>query len=86
GTGYDVVQERVGLYLSVKTPIYLYSCTTFRKGSQGNVLGEGFVLGSVLVIGRDQQGILLEHGEIEFGDKVNISEVLHAARRVTPEL
>uniref|UniRef100_A0A3B3HBR3 Uncharacterized protein n=1 Tax=Oryzias latipes TaxID=8090 RepID=A0A3B3HBR3_ORYLA len=52
----------------------------------GNVLGEGFVLGGVFVIGRDPQGILLEHREMEFGDKVNISDVLHAARRITRDL
>ena len=36
----------------------------------GNVFGEGFVLGGVFVIG--QQGIFVEHREMEFGDKVNI--------------
>lgn len=72
----------------------------------GNVLGEGFILGGVYVIGRkqqvkssssrplnklfvccnvnwlQQQGILLEHRETEFGDKVKLDDVLAAVRRI----
>ncbi|CAI5658301.1 unnamed protein product [Oreochromis niloticus] len=58
----------------------------FRNGFVGNVLGEGFVLGGVFVIGQGQQGILLEHREIEFGDKVNIEDVLQAVRKIPQEL
>ena len=32
------------------------------------------------------QGVILEHREIEFGDKVNILEVLNAARKIQREL
>lgn len=32
------------------------------------------------------QGILLEHREKEFGDKVNIEDVLQAAKRIAQEL
>lgn len=32
------------------------------------------------------QGILLEHRECEFGDRVNIEEVIRAARRIPQEL
>lgn len=31
------------------------------------------------------QGILLEHREMEFGDKVNIEDVIRAARRISQE-
>lgn len=31
------------------------------------------------------QGILLEHRELEFGDKVNAHDVLQAARRIPQE-
>uniref|UniRef100_A0A3P9KLD1 Peroxiredoxin-like 2 activated in M-CSF stimulated monocytes n=1 Tax=Oryzias latipes TaxID=8090 RepID=A0A3P9KLD1_ORYLA len=55
-------------------------------GFLGNVLGHGFVLGGVFVIGRDHQGILLEHREMQFRDKVNISDALHAVRRITRKL
>ena len=32
------------------------------------------------------QGILLEHREIEFGDKANIEDVIQAARRIPQDL
>lgn len=32
------------------------------------------------------QGVLLEHREMEFGDKVNTLEVLKAARKIPTEL
>ncbi|KPP66370.1 hypothetical protein Z043_115137 [Scleropages formosus] len=53
-----------------------------RKGFQGNIKGEGFTLGAVFVIGPGKQGILLEHREKEFGDKVNMSSVLEAVQKV----
>jgi hypothetical protein len=32
------------------------------------------------------QGVILEHREIEFGDKVNVLEVLNAVGRIQREL
>lgn len=80
----------------------------YRRGFQGNLRGEGFVLGGAFVIGPgDQvgstsqnekcliflsavkdscvfffQGILLEHREKEFGDKVNMLAILRTARKM----
>lgn len=45
-----------------------------------------FDLGKPLIVFILPQGILLEHREIEFGDKVNAEDVLRAARRVGQEL
>lgn len=39
-----------------------------------------------MLIPTPPQGILLEHREIEFGDKVNIADVLQAARRISQEM
>ncbi|KAF6730020.1 Redox-regulatory protein FAM213A [Oryzias melastigma] len=83
---YGPRERKMGLLAFLRLGVWFNGLRAFRKGFLGNVLGEGFVLGGVFVIGRDQQGILLEHREMEFGDKVNISEVLHAARRVAREL
>ncbi|KAG9346171.1 hypothetical protein JZ751_007989 [Albula glossodonta] len=52
----------------------------------GNIYGEGFVLGAVYVIRPGQQGIALEHREMEFGDKVNILDVLRAVKSLPVEL
>lgn len=51
-------------------------------GFQGNMKGEGFILGGVYVIGPEKQGILLEHQEKEFGDKVNTESVLEAVKKI----
>lgn len=83
----------------------------WRSGYQGNMNGEGFILGGVFVVGAgDQveqhtcdsvgirgsecvwfltclsrlQGVLLEHREKEFGNKVDPAEVLEAAKRIAP--
>lgn len=52
------------------------------KGYQGNMKGEGFILGGLYVIGPENQGILMEHQEKEFGDKADLSSVLHAVMKV----
>ncbi|XP_004713093.1 peroxiredoxin-like 2A isoform X2 [Echinops telfairi] len=54
-------------------------------GFSGNLDGEGFILGGVFVVGSGKQGILLEHREKEFGDKVNPVSVLEAARKIKPQ-
>uniref|UniRef100_H2M7N6 Peroxiredoxin-like 2A n=2 Tax=Oryzias latipes TaxID=8090 RepID=H2M7N6_ORYLA len=83
---YGPRERKMGLLAFLRIGVWFNGLRAFRKGFLGNVLGEGFVLGGVFVIGRDPQGILLEHREMEFGDKVNISDVLHAARRITRDL
>nr|XP_006064824.1 redox-regulatory protein FAM213A isoform X2 [Bubalus bubalis] len=54
-------------------------------GFSGNLDGEGFILGGVFVMGPGKQGVLLEHREKEFGDKVNLTSVLEAARKIRPQ-
>lgn len=54
-------------------------------GFSGNLEGEGFILGGVFVVGSGKQGILLEHREKEFGDKVNLASVLEAAKKIKPQ-
>ncbi|XP_072279958.1 peroxiredoxin-like 2A [Pyxicephalus adspersus] len=54
----------------------------WKAGFEGNLEGEGFILGGVFVIGSGNQGILLEHREKEFGDKANLTAVLEAAKKI----
>lgn len=62
----------------------------WKNGFTGNLDGEGFILGGVFVIGSEKQGILLEHREMEAGDKVNVTAILEAAGKIqqpgTPKL
>lgn len=52
------------------------------KGIEGNFYGEGRILGGVFVIGPGEQGILLDHKEKEFGDKVDLKDVRDAILRM----
>lgn len=76
----------MGLLAFLRVGVWMNGMRAFKRGFMGNILGEGFVLGGVFVIGEGQQGILLEHREIEFGDKVNTEDVIRAARRISQEL
>ncbi|KAK7919339.1 hypothetical protein WMY93_010623 [Mugilogobius chulae] len=83
---YGPRERKMGLLGFLRVGVWMSGLRAFRKGFLGNVFGEGFVLGGVFVIGRGQQGILLEHREIEFGDKVNIKDVIETVRRMPREL
>uniref|UniRef100_A0A3B4UDJ2 Peroxiredoxin-like 2A n=1 Tax=Seriola dumerili TaxID=41447 RepID=A0A3B4UDJ2_SERDU len=77
---YGPRERKMGLLAFLRVGVWMNGLRAFKNGFIGNVMGEGFVLGGVFVIGRGQQlqGILLEHREIEFGDKVNIEDVIQA--------
>ncbi|MBN3321879.1 F213A protein, partial [Atractosteus spatula] len=79
---YGPQQRRMGLTGLIRLGVLHSFLRAWKKGFEGNVAGEGFVLGGVFVIGAGKQGILLEHREKEFGDKVNITSVLEAAKNV----
>lgn len=83
---YGPRERKLSLLAFLRVGVWMNGVRAFRNGFVGNVLGEGFVLGGVFVIGQRQQGILLEHREIEFGDKVNIEDVLQAVRKMPQEL
>lgn len=83
---YGPRERKMGLLGFLRVGVWTSGLRAFKNGFLGNVFGEGFVLGGVFVIGRGQQGILLEHREIEFGDKVNIKDVIEAVRRMPREL
>uniref|UniRef100_H3DAA0 Peroxiredoxin-like 2A n=1 Tax=Tetraodon nigroviridis TaxID=99883 RepID=H3DAA0_TETNG len=78
---YGPRERKMGLLGFLRVGVWTNGLRAFRNGFMGNVLGEGFVLG-VFVIGRERQGILLEHREKEFGDKVNTEDVIQAAKRI----
>lgn len=52
------------------------------KGVEGNFQGEGRLLGGVFVVGPGEQGILLDHKEKEFGDKVELKKVKDAVSKM----
>jgi len=53
-----------------------------QMGTEGNLKGDGTILGAVYVIGPGDQGILFEHREGTFGDNVNVTQVLEAVQKM----
>lgn len=45
----------MGVLAFLRVGVWMNGVRAFRKGFVGNVLGEGFVLGGVFVIGRGEQ-------------------------------
>lgn len=82
---YGPLQRRMGGLGFIRLGVWQNFVRAWRSGYQGNMNGEGFILGGVFVIGPGNQGILLEHREKEFGDKVDIADVLEAVKQITPE-
>uniref|UniRef100_A0A8D2AQG1 Peroxiredoxin-like 2A n=1 Tax=Sciurus vulgaris TaxID=55149 RepID=A0A8D2AQG1_SCIVU len=76
-------QRRKMMFMGfVRLGVWYNFFRAWNGGFSGNLEGEGFILGGVFVVGPGKQGILLEHREKEFGDKVNPFSVLEAARRI----
>lgn len=81
---YGPVPRRMGGMGFFRLGVWQNFLRARRSGYQGNMNGEGYILGGVFVIGPGDQGILLEHREQEFGDKVNTADVLQALKRILP--
>uniref|UniRef100_A0A3Q4HSQ4 Peroxiredoxin-like 2A n=1 Tax=Neolamprologus brichardi TaxID=32507 RepID=A0A3Q4HSQ4_NEOBR len=81
---YGPVKRRMGGLGFIRLGVWQNVMRAWRSGYQGNMNGEGFVLGGVFVIGPAEQGILLEHREKEFGDKVDTADVLEAIKKIVP--
>uniref|UniRef100_A0A3B4A763 Peroxiredoxin-like 2A n=1 Tax=Periophthalmus magnuspinnatus TaxID=409849 RepID=A0A3B4A763_9GOBI len=82
---YGPLQRRMGGLGFIRLGVWQNFFRAWRSGYQGNMNGEGFILGGVFVIGPGNQGILLEHREKEFGDRVDIADVLEAVKKIAPE-
>ncbi|KAK1904935.1 Peroxiredoxin-like 2A [Dissostichus eleginoides] len=83
---YGPQQRSMFLSMFLRVGVWMNIWRAYRRGFRGNIRGEGLVLGGVFVIGPGDQGILLEHREKEFGDKVNLLAVLTTARKMQDDL
>ncbi|KAM7385571.1 hypothetical protein PAMP_001650 [Pampus punctatissimus] len=81
---YGPLQRKMGGLGFIRLGVWQNFMRAWRSGYQGNMNGEGFILGGVFVIGPGDQGILLEHREKEFGDKVETADVLEAVKKIVP--
>jgi len=53
-----------------------------KKGVQGNMEGEGRLLGGVIVVGPANQGVLFVHLEKVWGDRADTDEVIKACQKM----
>jgi len=51
-----------------------------QAGTEGNLKGDGTILGAVYVLGPGDQGVIFEHREGTFGDNVNVTQVMEAVK------
>ncbi|XP_073452979.1 peroxiredoxin-like 2A [Aquarana catesbeiana] len=76
-------QKRKMMFLGlIRLGVWQNFRRAWKAGFEGNLEGEGLILGGVFVIGSGNQGILLEHREKEFGDKANLTAILEAAKKI----
>ena len=66
----------------VRPSVWMSFSRARSRGVQGNLDGEGRILGGVFVVGPGEQGILLDHKEKEFGDKVDLKDVMEAVKKI----
>jgi len=55
------------------------------KGVQGNMEGEGRLLGGLIVVGPNDQGVLFEYREEVWGDHAKLEDVLAACKKIKPQ-
>jgi len=49
----------------------------------GNMKGEGWVMGGVLVVGPGDQGLLHEHVEAKVGERCDVDQVMEAVKKIS---
>lgn len=82
-TFYGPTQSRISLLGLFRIQTYTSGYRAYRRGIHGNMKGDGTLLGSTLVVGRSDQGILYEYHSKEFGDNAaDIEKILEAAKKI----
>jgi len=70
-------------FMRVDTYMNIYRSK--QAGTEGNLKGDGTILGAVYVLGPGDQGVIFEHREGTFGDNVNATEVLEVVKQMKKE-
>lgn len=74
---------RKGGFMSLLSPSLISKLNGIKL--PGNLAGEGWIMGGVLVVGPGEQGILFEHLEAKVGDRCDIDKVMEAVAKITTE-
>ncbi|KAK2152136.1 hypothetical protein LSH36_339g07067 [Paralvinella palmiformis] len=82
---YGPKERRLNLLIGMlRLSTYTSTYAASRKIKEGDVKGEGRILGGVFVIGPGDQGIVYEKRNMDFGDTVNMTKVLEAVQSIKP--
>jgi len=81
-TFYGPKERRMLLLGALRLDTWMNIWRSRQAGTQGNLKGDGTLLGAVYVIGAGDAGVVYEHREGTFGDNVNTTEVMAAVERM----
>ena len=73
-------QRRLGLIGFLRLDVWMNVYKSM--GVDGNMKGDGTLLGGVYVIGPGDQGVLYHHQELVWGDHFNQTQLLQAVKQI----
>lgn len=80
---YGPKERRMLITGFLRWSVYQQIFATKSKNVDGNLKGDGTLLGGVFVLGKKGQGVIYEHREGYFGDHCNITEVMEAVNAIS---
>ena len=75
-------ERRLGMLGFLRVDVWMNVIKSIKGGTEGNLSGDGTLLGGVYVIGPGDQGVLLHHQEAVWGDHVNTTALLQAVDNI----
>lgn len=79
---YGPKETRMGVLGLLRWSVIRSFLNASLEGVNGNMKGDGTLLGSSLVVGPGDQGILFQYRSREFGDRANIKDILRAVENI----
>ena len=77
------IERRLFMLGFLRIQTYISGYQAHKSGTQGNLSGDGTLLGGVFVIGPGDTGILFEHREKYWGDYVDTADVLKYVEKIS---
>ena len=76
------IERRLFMLGFLRIQSYISGYQAYKNNVQGNMKGDGTLLGGVFVVGSGNTGIIFEHREKYWGDYVNVSDILQAVEKI----
>ena len=72
----------MGLWGFLRLDVWRNVIKSVKAGTDGNLAGDGTLLGGVYVLGAGDQGVLYHHQEAVWGDHFNKTQLLQAVSQI----